>query len=177
MATLPDDGDGEEAPLSRGLPGLDVRLTYQVAHDLLADDRTRRERIVVAVRDGVAILSGRTGAEVREVAGSIALRSHGVRDVCNRIDAPDTGVRVERQRFDAIVAGLVAESSRWDPPPPAASRTGVLLLVAVLAPAVFWSLLLVTVAEAGWWGVPAMLTAVALSAFAVVVLRHRSRRR
>ncbi|GAB7044687.1 MULTISPECIES: BON domain-containing protein [Catenuloplanes] len=133
---LPDDGTGEEAPRPRGISGLDVRLTYQVAHDLLADDRTRHERIVVAVRDGVAILSGRAGAEVREVAGGIALRSTGVRNVCKRIDAPDTGVTVERHRFDAIVAGLVSEPPRWARRPPAVSRTGA-LVTAVLSAAVF----------------------------------------
>ncbi|GAB7046683.1 BON domain-containing protein [Catenuloplanes indicus] len=124
MATpLPHDREGSGVPGPRRISGLDARLTYQVAHNLLVDDRTRRERIVVSVRDGVAILSGRAGAEAREVAGGIALGSDGVRDVCNRIDAPDTGVRLERQRFDTIVAGLVAEASRWDRPPPAVLRT------------------------------------------------------
>jgi hypothetical protein len=63
MATAPvPEHDGERPPELIRQGGPDLRLTYEVARGLLADDRHRYRQIAISARDGVVTLTGRAGA-------------------------------------------------------------------------------------------------------------------
>src|SRR5687768_837201 len=85
MWPWPDDGWG--FPDSRRPhPEIDrdVRLTYEVADALLADDRTRQQRVTVEVQNGVVLLSGTVHDQhTAEAVTALIRQVPGVRDVSN----------------------------------------------------------------------------------------------
>lgn len=185
MWPLPDEGWGFPGA-RRPHPEIDrdVRLTYQVADALLADDRTRNLRVTVEVQNGVVLLSGTVQDQhTAEVVTAVVRQVTGVREVCNAVRTrvreafnADEGALAtigqrESEAFDQIVAAL---SNRDDPSDSAAGspkwpsgRERLLLVAAVL-------LLL------GWlvmtWGWPGLLIACGVGA-GVVEMNSRRRRR
>ena len=130
---LPDDGwQFREAPQPAGEVDGDVRLTYRVADALLADDRTRNQRVSVEVQNGVVLLGGTVRDQpAAELVTALVRRVPGVRDVCN---AMRTRVRTtvepdrESEAFDKIVAALSIEEA-----PPRAGRPAQPVLVLLVA--------------------------------------------
>ncbi len=122
MMMWPFPDDGSFPPGSRRSPGTDdpdVRLTYDVAEALTADDRLRRRRMVVEVQNRVVLLSGPVDCrQTADAAVTVARNVAGVRDVCDglrprtrtvpgAVDGPVAATGPgERQAFEEIVARL-----------------------------------------------------------------------
>jgi hypothetical protein len=97
----------------------DVRLTYEVADALLADDRTRRQPVTVEVQNGVVLLSGTVpDRRTAEVVTALVRQVPRVRDISNTMrtrvkqaleadeGAPATSGHRESDAFDEIMATL-----------------------------------------------------------------------
>lgn len=127
MWPWPDDGwglPGAQRPPRSVHP--DVRLTYEVADALLADDRTRRQRITVEVQNGVVLLSGTVpDRRTADVVTAVVCAVPGVREVSDTM----RGGRRESDTFDEIVAAL---SPRAEPTRRIPGRGRVLLVAVVL---------------------------------------------
>jgi hypothetical protein len=147
MWPLPDDGwfsNGTRRPHRPDDP--DVRLTHEVADALLADERTRRQRITVEVQNRVVLLSGVVDCpQTREVATAVVRHVPEVRDVCNglRPQAGHTAVagsaalltteRSESDTFDEIATELRAPKPLSDEPARRTRRLPGLVLVVIVA--------------------------------------------
>jgi hypothetical protein len=139
----------------------DVRLTYEVADALLADDRTRHQRVTVEVQNGVVLLSGTVpDRRTAEVVTAVARRVPGVRDISDTM----RGGHREPDAFDEIVATL---SARVDATGRMPGR-GRVLLVAVVLLLLGWLVMKL--------GTPGVLIAVGVSA-AMLELTLRRRRK
>lgn len=182
---MPDDrwnfqGARRPAPQVDG----DVRMTYQVADALLADDRTRNQRISVEVQNGVVLLGGTVrDQQTAEVVTALVRQAPGVRDVCNAMRTrakttlePDdvalaTSGHRESEAFDEIVATL---SPREGPSHPRAEATWRmpgqvrLFLVAVVMLLLGW-----LVMKLGW---PGVLIACGVGAVMVEIYARRRRK-
>jgi hypothetical protein len=183
MWPLPDDGSGFQG--ARRPPAeidRDVRLTYEVADALLADERTRRLRVTVEVQCGVVLLSGTVhDQQTAEAATAVVGQVAGVRDVCNAVrtrarTAPEAdrgALATSGQRDSEAFGEIVASLSLHDgsPGPPAAPRrrlpgTTQLLVVALILLPLAWLVLTL-----GW---PGLLIACGVGA---VMLEMNARRR
>lgn len=89
-SSVPDHDGGQPPELIRQ-GGPDLRLTYEVARGLLADDRHRYRQIAISARHGVVTLTGRAGARARETADRIARRTPGADRVRNLIRLTENG--------------------------------------------------------------------------------------
>jgi hypothetical protein len=120
MWPLPDEGWGfQGAQRPPESVDRDVRLTGEVADALLADERTRQQRVTVEVQNGVVLLSGTVpDARTAEVVTALVRQVPSVRDVSNTMRTrvkealePDEGALAtsgqrESDSFDEIVATL-----------------------------------------------------------------------
>jgi hypothetical protein len=183
MWSLPDDGWGfQGARPPRPDIDRDLRLAYEVADALLADDRTRRLRVTVEVQHGVVLLGGTVHDQhTAEVATAVVRQVPGVRDVCNALRtrvtaAPEadggalaTSGQRESEAFDEIVASLRDDSSGPSAGPSRRlpGRTQLLLVALVLLPLAWLVLTL------GW---PGLLIACGVGA-AMVKMNARHRRK
>lgn len=197
MMVWPFPDDGPFDPASRRLrraDNPDVRLTYQVADQLLADPRIGRQPITVEVQNRVVLLSGTVDcAEAKQAAGDTARRISDVYDVQNGLrvhpgeppasppGAPHTGparngadtVDGGRQ-FDDIVAALTTDdptlATRVRAP-----RRRVTLAVLFLLAALSWAVLSMLMVRHGWIGV-LITCAVGATALAIGYGRRPGRR-
>jgi hypothetical protein len=146
MWPLPNDGSfpyGPRKPLRA--EGPDVRLTYQVAEALLADNRTRRQRITVEVQNRVVLLTGVVDCQQTRAAAITVTRAvPEVRDICDGLRMRVTGAPYDSgtsaitelsvaDTFDEIVAGLSADESSPERPAGEERRLSGLVLVLLIA--------------------------------------------
>jgi hypothetical protein len=182
---LPDDGWGFQGA-RRPPPEIDrdVRLTYEVADALLADDRTRCLRVTVEVQNGVVLLSGTVHDQrTKEVATALVRRVLGVRDVRNalrtRVKAgPEadncalaTSGQGEPDAFDEIVASLSLHDNSSAPSAGSSRRQPAmvqLLTVALILLPLGWLVLTL-----GW---PGLLIACGVGAVMVEMNARRRRK-
>jgi len=185
MWWLPDDGWGVQGARRRSESvDRDVRLTYEVADALLADDRTRQQRVTVEVQNGVVLLSGTVHDQhTAEVVTALVRQVPGVRDVSNTIrprvkealEADEGALATSGQResdaFDDIVATL---SPHEGPSSPRAGSTGGssglerVFLAAMILLLLGWLVMM--------WGWPGLLIACGVSAVMVEMNSRRRRR-
>ncbi len=183
MWPFPDDGSFPPRSRRSHTDDPDVRLTYDVAEALTADDRTRRQRITVEVQNRVVLLGGAVDSpQTADVAVAVARNVIGVRDVCDGLrprtrTAPtdDAGPlasagRSERQAFEEIVADLAAPVPSQDSRDRTGSRPDGVVVVLLTS---LCLLLGVLMAILGWLGV---LIACAVGVVAVERLQSRRRR-
>ncbi|GAB7044694.1 MULTISPECIES: BON domain-containing protein [Catenuloplanes] len=174
MATLPVPDDGSGA----GSHDRDTRLAYQVARDLMGEDRDRYRQIVISVQNRVVILTGRASAATRDAAAGIARHSSGVADVCNLIQvwgepAEPAGAghaASDRSRFDEIVAPMAKEAARWSGRRPVHTLGIRTLVVSAVTLGTAWSTLLIVTVALGW---QAGILAAAFVALVMVIVNSR----
>lgn len=179
MWPLPDDGSFSGP--ARRFPATDdpdVRLTYEVADRILAEDRMHCQRVTVSVQNRVVLLAGVVDTPAMKQAVGDATRDvSGVADVCNALRVVKTGESgpgddvTGDERFEAIIAASLAEDPSWsgqraEPIGRAAVIAWTILVVAG------WGLMSVLVAQFGWAG-----AAVSCVAAGLVVKLARRRRR
>jgi hypothetical protein len=146
MWPLPNDGSFPYGPREpHRAEGPELRLTYQVAEALLADDRTRRQRITVEVQNRVVLLTGVVDCQqTREAAITVTRAVPDVRDVCDGLRMRVAGAPFEpgtsaitglsvADAFDEIVAGLDADEPSPERPVGEERQLGGILLVLLAA--------------------------------------------
>jgi hypothetical protein len=185
MWPLPDDGWGfQSARRPSASADRDVRLTYEVAEALLADDRTRQLRVTVEVQNGVVLLSGTVPDQhTAEVVTALVRQVSGVRDVSNMMRTlvketleADEGVLAtsghrESDAFDEIVATLSTSEAMSYPPAESTWRMpGEVRLFLVAVVLLLLGLLVMTL------GSPGVLIACAVGAIMLEMSLRRRRK-
>lgn len=179
MWPFPDDGsfsDGRRRSSAADDP--DVRLTCQLAEALLADVRTRHQRITVEVQNRVVLLSGTVDKRsVKQVARDITREASGVVDICDSLqvtgdDEAGSPLLGDEYRFQGIVADMQANDLPGHPTL-GMPRRRVTVAWAILA-ASAWAFLTVLMVTSQWVGVAVSCLVIGLI---LMVVNQRRRHR